>query len=274
MKTNFLLAFCSLGFIVLLSCSNENEQSEKGQSDVWQLVWEEEFNYSGAPDSAKWSYEKGYLRNKELQYYTDRGENIYVADGSLVIEARRDSATMEGEIHPVTSASLVSEGKAEWKYGRVEVRAKLPSSLGTWPAIWMLGSNFQEVGWPLCGEIDIMENVGYDPDSIHTNIHTKAYNHRIGTNKGQATYVPNPDEEYHIYSIDWNKDKIDFFIDHNHVFTFENEGKGVEEWPFDEPFYLILNLAIGGGWGGSQGVDLATLPQKFYIDYVRVYQYK
>jgi beta-glucanase (GH16 family) len=236
------------------------------------LVWSDEFEYTGAPDSVKWDFELGYIRNKELQYYTDRNENVRVEDGNLVIEARNDSFQIEGKKHPVTSASLMTKNRAEWQYGRIEVRAKIPSALGTWPAIWMLGTNIQEVGWPACGEIDIMEHVGYDPHKIHTNVHTKAYNHSIGTNKGKATEVKNPYEDFHVYAVDWSQEKIDFFIDGNKVFTFENEGKGVEEWPFDQPFYLIINLAIGGAWGGQQGVDLNALPKKYLIDYVRVYQ--
>lgn len=117
-----------------------------------------------------------------------------------------------------------------------------------------------------------MEHVGFDPHKIHTNVHTEAYNHSIGTNKGQATEIQHPYEDFHVYAVDWSKEKIDFFIDEEKVFTFENEGKGTAEWPFDQPFYLILNLAMGGAWGGQQGVDLSTLPQQYFVDYVRVYQ--
>jgi beta-glucanase (GH16 family) len=236
------------------------------------LVWSDEFDYTGAPDAGKWDYELGYIRNKELQFYTNRNENVRVENGFLIIEARNDSFQIEGKAHPITSASLMTKNKAEWKYGRIEVKAKIPSSLGTWPAIWMLGTNIDEVGWPACGEIDIMEHVGFDPDVIHTNVHTKAYNHSIGTNKGQATEIKKPYENFHVYTVDWDKEKMDFFIDNKKVFTFKNEGKGVEEWPFDQPFYLILNLAIGGAWGGQQGVDYNALPLQYYIDYVRVYQ--
>ena len=236
------------------------------------LVWSDEFNYNGAPDAEKWDYERGYIRNKELQYYTTRPENVRVENGNLVIEARHDSLAADGEVYPITSASLITKGKGEWQYGRVEVRAKIPSSLGSWPAIWMLGKNIDRVGWPASGEIDIMEHVGFDPHKIHTNIHTKAYNHKIKTNKGKATDIKAPYEDYHLYAVEWNKKKMDFFIDDKKVFTFMNEGKGTDAWPFDQPFYLILNLAYGGSWGGQEGVDEKALPQKFYIDYVRVYQ--
>lgn len=258
----FIIIFYSLFF----TASETNYNKER------KLVWSDEFNYSGIPETENWDYELGYIRNKELQYYTNRKENVRVEDGFLVIEARNDSLQKDGKTHPVTSASLMTRNKAEWQYGRIEVKAKIPSSLGTWPAIWMLGTNIKQVGWPACGEIDIMEHVGFDPDKIHTNVHTKAYNHSIGTNKGQATELNKPYENFHVYAIDWDQKKIDFFIDENKVFTFKNEGKGIEEWPFDQPFYLILNLAIGGAWGGQQGVDYDSLPQKYFIDYVRVYQ--
>lgn len=265
------LFFSSLSlWLYFLPASVDTSQVDSSQNK--ELVWADEFNYTGSPDTSKWDFERGYIRNKELQFYTDRKENVRVENGNLLIEARNDSIQVGGETHPVSSSSIRTKGKAEWQYGKIEVRAKLPSSLGTWPAIWMLGTNIDEVGWPDCGEIDIMEHVGYDPHKIHANVHTKAYNHSIGTNKGQATEIRHPEEDFHVYAVDWNKEKIDFFIDEEKVFTFENEGKGTAEWPFDQPFYLILNLAIGGAWGGEKGVDLSTLPQQYYIDYVRVYQ--
>lgn len=236
------------------------------------LVWSDEFEKPGLPDPQKWDYERGYRRNKELQYYCDRKENARIEKGNLVIEARNDSVNFDGKIAPITSASLITQGKAEWTYGYIEVRAKVPSSLGTWPAIWMLGTNKSKVGWPACGEIDIMEHVGFDPDKIHTNIHTKAYNHTIKTNKGKATAIKKPFTDFIKYGVDWNKDKLDFYIDDRLVFTFQNEGTGSDVWPFDQPFYLILNLAYGGSWGGQKGVDPSALPKKFLIDYVRVYQ--
>ena len=256
--------------LILLGCADafgpDNTNKEK------ELIWSDEFDYTGKPDTQKWNYEIGYIRNNERQHYCKREKNARVENGYLVIEAHNDSAVIDGEIRPVSSASLITRGKEEWQYGRIEVKAKVPKSLGSWPAIWMLGANINEVGWPACGEIDIMEHVGFDPEMIHTNVHTKAYNHSIGTNKGKATPVDQPYNDFHVYAIEWDQEKIDFFIDQTKVFTFENEHKGVEEWPFDQPFYLILNLAIGGSWGGHQGVDLDQLPQQYLIDYVRVYQ--
>ena len=236
------------------------------------LVWSEEFNYSGQPHQKDWVFESGYLRNQELQYYTNRPENARVENGNLVIEARLDSLKENGKILPITSASLTTQGKHEWQYGRFEVRAKIPSALGTWPAIWFLGTNIGQVGWPACGELDLMEHVGFDPDTLHFNIHTKAYNHTKKTNKGKKIGLKNPEADFHVYTLDWTKEKIDFILDGKTVFTFRNEGTGPDTWPYNQSFYLILNLAMGGAWGGQKGVDLKALPQRFYIDYVRVYQ--
>ncbi len=241
------------------------------QQPEWQLVWSDEFDQAGLPDSNKWTYEEGYIRNNEQQYYTaNREENARVEDGVLVIETRNDNY----QDHPITSASLTTKGKGEWTYGRVEVRAKLPTGLGMWPAIWMLGTNIRDVGWPECGEIDIMENVGYEPDVIHANVHTKAYNHVKGTNKGDKITVDAPYDNFNVYAIEWTPERIHFFVNDSSYFSFENEGTGEAVWPFDQPFYLILNAAFGGSWGGSQGVDEAILPQRYEIDYVRVFQKK
>jgi beta-glucanase (GH16 family) len=228
-------------------------------------VWQDEFNGQGLPDAGRWDYEVGLVRNNERQYYTrSRQENARVEDGVLVIEARRES--YQGAEY--TSASLTS--RASWTYGRIEVRAKLPKGRGTWPAIWMLGTNRSTVGWPTCGEIDIMEHVGFDPGRIHANIHTQAYNHVQHTNKGNSLVVAGPDEEFHVYSAEWTPERIAFFVDGQRYFTFAKEQGGDAVWPFDKPQYLILNLAIGGSWGGQQGIDDAAFPARYLIDYVRV----
>jgi beta-glucanase (GH16 family) len=253
----------------------------------WKLVWADEFDYEGLPDPKKWIYEVGFERNRELQYYTrDRKENARVENGHLIIEARKeefanpkfdpkagkDDFAKSTKTAQYTSASITTAASASWTYGRMEVRAKIPTGRGMWPAIWTLGTNIKDVSWPLCGEIDIMENVGFDPNGIHHTAHTKAYNHSIQTQKGKRTEVVKPFEDFHVYAIEWTEKKIDFFIDEKLCFTFENDGKGVEAWPFDKPQYLILNLAVGGAWGGAKGVDDTIFPQKFIIDYARVYQ--
>ncbi len=266
----------SLLFVALSTCAAE-----------WKLVWSDEFDKPGLPDPAKWGYEEGFIRNNEDQYYTrERKENARVENGMLVIEARKEqfknagfdaNAKAQGrgrrgqQYAEYTSASLTTRGKAAWTYGRVEVKAKLPSGRGTWPAIWMLGTNRQD-GWPACGEIDIMEFVGYEPGVIHANIHTKKYNHVQKTNKGDKITIPDASDAFHVYAVEWTDQKMDFFVDDKKYFSFANEGTGVDAWPYNKDQYLILNLAIGGAWGGAQGIDNSAFPHRYYIDYVRVFQ--
>ena len=250
--------------LLLLSIALFQACSEKKD---WDLVWSEEFEYSGEPNPEYWDYEIGFIRNQELQYYTNHSQNVRVEDGVCVITARLE------EEDSITSASMNTLAKKDFLYGRIEVRAQIPSALGTWPAIWMLGTNRGELGWPACGEIDIMEHVGYDPDRIHANIHTKAYNHTIGTNKGNQIEVKDPWSDFHLYAVEWFEDHMDFFMDDSLYFSFENEMTGNNDtWPFDKPHYLLINLAYGGGWGGSEGVNTSLLPVEYKIDYVRYYQ--
>jgi beta-glucanase (GH16 family) len=239
-----------------------------GQQGKWELVWSDEFDYTGSPDPEHWGYETGHIRNNELQYYSSEENNVRVKDGHCLIRLLLE----EGE-DSITSASINTLGKQDFLYGRIEVRAKIPSALGTWPAIWMLGTNRSEVGWPACGEIDIMEHVGYDPNLIHANIHTKAYNHSIGTNKGNQIEIQDPWADFHLYALEWDQDRLDFFLDDSLYFTFENDQAGNSDtWPFDKPHYLLINLAYGGSWGGNQGVDVGALPLEYLIDYVRYYK--
>lgn len=236
----------------------------------WKLVWGDEFNRPGLPDPAKWSYEKGLLRNHELQFYTEkRRENARVEDGKLIIEARKES--MDGG--QFSSASLISRGHGEWTYGRIEVKAKLPAARGTWPAIWMLPHDIGSVPWPRCGEIDIMEHVGHDPGTIHGTLHCETFNHVKHTQRGSKLLVPTASSAFHIYAMDWSADRIVLQVDGNTYATYDKKpGDTPAEWPFDKPFYLILNLAIGGAWGGQKGVDDGAFPQRLELDYVRVYQ--
>jgi beta-glucanase (GH16 family) len=261
-------AAVGLSLAYLAACGGaQSAQTPTGPSPPGTLVWQDEFEGRGLPDGSRWDYETGFVRNNERQYYTrSRLENARVEDGLLIIEARRES--YQGGDY--TSASLTS--RANWTYGRIEVRAKLPKGRGTWPAIWTLGTNIREVGWPACGEIDIMEHVGFDPGRIHANIHTTAYNHVRRTNKGNSIAVSRPDEEFHIYSTVWTPTAIEVFVDGQRYFTFPKETGGDAVWPFDRPQYLILNLAIGGSWGGQQGIDDGAFPTRYEIDYVRVYR--
>jgi beta-glucanase (GH16 family) len=240
----------------------------KSFAQSYELAWADEFNGQRQLDPEKWTFEKGYVRNDEKQFYTDRPENCRIENGKLVIEAIREP--YEG--YDYTSASVTTQNRKAFLYGRIEVKAKLPTGRGAWPAIWMLGTNIEEVGWPMCGEIDIMENVGYDPNKVHGNIHTKAFNHNLGTNKGEEIKCKTTSKEYHVYAINWTPEKIEFFLDDEKYFTFLNDLRGdPETWPFDQPHYLLLNLAIGGFWGGKKGIDDKIFPQKYEIDYVRYY---
>ncbi|MDZ7606296.1 MAG: glycoside hydrolase family 16 protein [Cyclobacteriaceae bacterium] len=258
MKAFFLIAI--LAFISM-SCHQPK----------WELAWSDEFDAHGLPDSSKWNYEEGFVRNNEAQNYMKaRMENTRIENGTLIIEARRESESDSS----ITSASMITKGKKDFLYGRIEVKAKLPTGVGTWPAIWLLGNNIGEIGWPDCGEIDIMENVGFDPDTIHANIHTKAYNHVMGTNKGNKIGVKAPFDDFHVYAVEWFADSMNFFVDDQKYFSFMNEKTGNDAWPFDKPHYLILNIAIGGGWGGQRGIDYSIFPQQMVVDYVRYYEWK
>ncbi len=244
----------------------------------WKLVWSDEFEYAGLPDSSRWSYDVGGhgWGNEEEQFYTQaRTQNARVEDGFLTIEARREYK----EGRPYTSARLVTKGKGDWTYGRFEVRARLPSGRGTWPAIWMLASQdvYGQSYWPDNGEIDIMEHVGHDPDVVHATVHTRAYHHSIGTQRSAQLRVPGARDNFHVYSIEWTPEEIRGYVDTTHYYTFKNERlvnaqADFRQWPFDQPFHLVLNLAVGGMWGGAQGVDHAIWPQMMEVDYVRVYQ--
>jgi beta-glucanase (GH16 family) len=258
---------CVLATWSLLSCGGSSPQSPSSSSSSGSLVWQDEFDGQGLPDGSRWNYEVGLIRNNERQYYTQaRTENARLEGGLLVIEARKEA--FQGAAY--TSASLTS--RANWTYGRIEVRAKLPKGRGTWPAIWTLGTNIGQAGWPSCGEIDIMEHVGFDPGRIHANIHTRAYNHVQGTNKGNNVMVTRPDQEFHVYEAVWTPAAIEMRVDGRSYFTFAKESGGDAVWPFDKPQYLILNLAIGGSWGGQQGIDDSAFPTRYEIDYVRIYR--
>lgn len=233
-------------------------------------MFSDEFDTPGAPNASKWGYELGYIRNNEKQYYTSRPENVRVEGGNLVIEGRKESYQGFG----YTSASINTEGRFEFQYGRVEVRAKLPAGVGMWPAIWMLGTNRSSVGWPACGEIDIMENVGFEPLRIHGSVHTTAYNHVKGTQKTATIDIANPSDDFHVYGMEWYPDRIDVSVDGQKYFTFRNENTGTDVWPFAAPQYLLINLAIGGSWGGQKGIDDAKMPARYAVDYVRIYQQK
>ena len=259
---------CLLMFAVLLaSCSNSRKTA--GYKD-WKLSWSEEFNYTGLPDSTKWSYDVGGhgWGNNELEYYTKGSlNNAAVSDGTLKIKVIHEKK----ENREYTSARLHTKGKADFTYGKIEIKAKLPPGRGVWPAIWMLGSDVGKTDWPECGEIDIMEHVGFDKDTIVGTVHTKSYNHVIGTQKGKKIFITNPYSAFHLYAIEWTPEGMSFLLDNVTYYHIANEHKTTAEWPFDSPFYLLLNVAVGGNWGGQKGVDPNVFPAVMEVDYVRVY---
>ncbi len=239
----------------------------------WQLVWSDHFNYKGLPDSTKWNYdtrgnEYGWGNNEKQWYTVANPNNAFVSKGTLKITARKEETS--GKAY--SSARLTSKNKGDWKYGKVVVRAKLPTGRGTWPAIWMLPTDSPYGGWPQCGEIDIMEHVGYNPDTVFSTVHTGSYNHIKRTQVGKRLSLPTATSRFHTYTLEWEAGELRSYVDDIHYFTFRNEQTGSDAWPFDQSFHLILNLAVGGGLGGRKGIDDALFPHVFEVDYVKVYQ--
>ena len=238
----------------------------------WKLAWHDEFETDGLPDSRYWGYDtgnSGFGNHEAETYYADFPETARVECGRLVVTTSRVNANGRVEYR---SARLKTQNKVSWKYGRIEIRAKLPAGRGTWPAIWMLPQSSVYGGWPKSGEIDIMEHVGFDPNVIHGTVHTESFNHTLGTQKGSQINVPSALTGFNVYAIEWDDRHIDFFVGDTKYFTFDNNGSGSAAWPFDQPFFLLINTAVGGDWGGQQGIDDTVFPQEFVVDYVRVYQ--
>jgi len=281
MKRIFILYFL-LSSTSLWSCAKDNKPRPTidtpgtvTPSGNYELVWSDEFNYSGLPDSKKWSYDtEGNANgwgNNEAQYYTSgQLKNSEVNDGFLYINAIKEN--FEGKKY--TSARLITKSKGDWLYGKVEVRAKLPEGRGMWPAIWMLPTDWTYGGWPASGEIDIMENVGYDPYVIVASAHTQSYNHVQGTQKNATLTISDCYTQFHNYILEWDANEYRVYVDEKLYFTFKNEGTGYKVWPFDKRFHLLLNVAVGGNWGGQKGIDDTIFPRSMAVDYVRVYQKK
>ena len=226
-------------------------------------VFFDEFSVDGAPDSSKWGYDLGNNNgwgNNEAQYYTNRTQNAVVSNGTLKINLIKEA--YQG--YNYTSARLLSKGKYSMKYGKVEIRAKIPSGGGTWPALWMLGDNIDSVGWPACGEIDIMEHVGNQLNKIYGTLH---YTGRSGGNAdGASVIIPNATTEFHIYSMEWNESTIKIYVDNQLFFTYNNNPNS----PFNQNFFFIMNLAMGGNFGGT--IDPNVTNATMEVDYIRVYQ--
>ncbi|MFO7611027.1 MAG: glycoside hydrolase family 16 protein [Clostridia bacterium] len=235
------------------------------------LVWSDEFDYEGKPDESKWDYDVGVHFNDELQYYT-RGENAEVIGGQLVISARKEKS----HGYEYTSSRLVTRGKGDWLYGKIEVSAKLPYGTGTWPAIWMLPTESYYGRWPASGELDIMEHVGCNQDQIHFSAHTLDFNHTKLTEITEYLHIDDVSGKFHKYSLEWLPDKLKFMVD-DKVHLVYKRPKSMDspqfgQWPFDRRFHLVLNVAVGGFWGGKNGIDDTIFPQQMTVDYVRVYQ--
>lgn len=263
----------SILLMALAGCQSGQNQKKQAIPDIYELVWSDEFDYSGLPDSAKWRYdtegnEAGWGNNEDQWYTAARLENAHVENGVLHVTARRED--FEGK--KFTSARLISN--ADWKYGRFEIRAKVPEAVGTWPAIWMMpgGWSFNDGGWPGVGEIDIMEHVGFDPGVIHASAHSQDYQWQAGTQKTGTIMVPDAMNEFHVYTLEWSPEALKAYVNDSLFFDYQNEGLGSSKWPYDKPFYLILNVAVGGEWGRVKGIDEDAFPQTMEIDYVRVYQ--
>lgn len=243
--------------------------SMPAHSDDYRLVWSDDFT---EVDPTVWRIIEGDgcpaicgFGNNEQQTYTAAQRNLRVENGTLIIEAHKGV--------PYSSAKLTTQKMPGWTYGKISVRAKIPSGVGTWPAIWMLPDDNTFGAWPKSGEIDIMEHVGFNAGHIHGTVHTEAYNHKIGTQKGGEKQIPSANTTFHTYTIDWSDTEIRWFIDDKQYYQFEKQAEDTSaEWPFDQPFHLILNLAVGGDWGGKRGVDGTAFPARFEIDWVKVWQ--
>jgi beta-glucanase (GH16 family) len=244
----------------------------------WTLVWSDEFNGpdGSRPDPAKWKFDVGGngWGNEELEYYTNRPENSFIRDGYLVIQAEKESFT--GSDHATrdyTSARLTTQGSFAQAYGRFEARIKIPRGQGLWPAFWLLGNNFGKTGWPACGEIDIMENIGREPSSIHGSMHGPGYSGDFGlTSEYKLPRGGQFFDDFHVFAIEWEPKAVHFFVDQELYATFTPARLPAGmHWVFDHPFFIILNVAVGGDWPGPPD-STTVFPQVMLVDYVRVYK--
>ncbi len=273
----YLIIWCLIPFLV---------SSQKKAN--WKLIWSDEFNYTGLPDAKIWGYEVGHIRNHEQQYYTyaDK-ENAWVENGILTITGRKETHVNEfykstsddwrfkDSLAHYTSASINTMGKSipikvGQNRGRIEVCAKMPHGGGMWPAIWMMGDNRKVVGWPACGEIDIMEFIGNDPQTIYGTVH---YGDSPGQHKSSGGTIKDStiSKRFHLYAVEWSKQKIDFYFDDIKYHTFIiDSAASLKGNSFRKDFYLLLNFAMGAKWPGP--IDDKVLPQQFEVDYVRVYE--
>jgi len=272
MKRTHFFPFLFLCLLLLSSCEALNLSSAPTPiepPDGWQLVWHDEFDEKKI-DVSNWTYDLGGggWGNGEMQTYTDTTDNARVDDGILIITAQKETLESGGSVFK--SARLKTQGLQTFQYGRIEARIKVPEGKGLWPAFWMLGENFPVVGWPDCGEIDIMEYVGREPDLIMGTLHGPGYSGATGLSQWNRQEY-NIADDFHTYAVEWDTDQISWFYDGEEYSTYTREDVGNRLWPFDQPFFIILNLAIGGTLGGIVTPD-TEFPAEYLIDYVRVYE--
>ncbi len=264
--------YCFVVLLLSCGCIHAQEATLKSLGKKGKLIWKEEFNGTGLPDSSKWVYEVGFVRNKEKQFYTKaRIENCYQENGSLIIESKKEKY----ETAEYTSASINTLGKYSFEGDiRIEVRAKLPAGKGMWPAIWMMGTNRTQVGWPKCSEIDIMEFVGHTPETVWGTLHwwdSTATGDKKYLSKGSKLLFDDLSRTYHVYGMERKGNQVELFVDDTIYFKF-TVPQTAYPGSFTGSLYLLLNTAIGGSWGGE--IDDTIFPQKFYVDFVRVYKLK
>ncbi len=262
----YISLFLTLSFVAIFSCDTDETQTVTNFNN---LVMEDEFTTAGAPDPAVWGYNTGTGQsgwgNNELQNYTDRLENVVVENGMLKIIARQESFEGSG----YTSGRILTKGKFDQKYGRFEARIQLPWGQGLWPAFWMLGANIDEVGWPQCGEIDIMENRGQEPTIIGGAVHGPGYSGGQAVSKAYELENDRFDTGFHVFGIEWGENYINYYVDdvlYNQITPSDVDG----EWVYDQPFFIIMNVAVGGGYVGSPNAE-TVFPQEMLVDYVKVY---
>jgi len=275
----FFCAMVLLGLAAAVTAQNTPPQSAPTtDAPTRTLIWSDEFNGANgsAPDPEKWTIvtDGSGFGNREQEYYTDRSTNVHQQNGSLEIVARRESYTgSDGVTKPYTSGRIESRGHFQFQYGRAEARIKIPKGQGIWPAFWMLGSDFVTAGWPGCGEIDIMENVGFEPSKVHGSLHGPGYS---GGSPLSGVYtLPNQarfSDDFHLFAVEWEPNQIRFYVDD--ILYETQSAAGVPQgrrWVFDHPFYIVLNVAVGGYWPGDP--DATTgFPAQMLVDYVRVYR--
>jgi beta-glucanase (GH16 family) len=277
LKGNFFPVVAITFSLLLTACAHRTHSAAASLPSGWVLTWSDEFNQQNgsAPDPTKWKIETGGngFGNKELEYYTSRPQNLHIQNGNLEMTALKEPYTgPDGVSRNYTSARLNTLGKFDQAYGRFEARIKIPYGQGIWPAFWLLGNDIDTTGWPGCGEIDIMENIGREPAIVHGTIHGPGYSGGKGIGSPYSVSSGRFAYEYHVFAAEWEPNQIRFYVD-GHLYATRTPADlpAGTKWVYDHPFFVILDLAVGGGWPGNPD-ETTTFPQKMLVDYVRVYK--